>query len=79
MLALVVRQAMRPVLLGVAVGLAGAAAATRAIAGLLFEVSATDPATFAGVVLVLATAALLASWLPAKRASRVEPTRALAP
>jgi len=78
-LALVVRQAMRPVLLGVAVGLAGAAAATRAIAGLLFEVSATDPVTFAGVVLVLATAALLASWLPAKRASRVEPTRALAP
>jgi putative ABC transport system permease protein len=78
-LALVVRQAMRPVLLGVAVGLAGAAAASRAIAGLLFEVSATDPFTFAGVVLVLATAALLASWLPAKRASRVEPTRALAP
>jgi putative ABC transport system permease protein len=78
-LSLVVRQAMRPVLLGVAVGLAGAAAATRAIAGLLFEVSATDPVTFAGVVLVLATAALLASWLPARRASRVEPTRALAP
>ncbi len=76
-LSLVVWQAMRPVLLGVAVGLAGAAAAGRAIAGLLFEVSATDPATFAGVVLVLATAALLASWLPAKRAARVEPTRAL--
>jgi putative ABC transport system permease protein len=78
-LSLVVWQAMRPVLLGVAVGLAGAAAAGRAIAGLLFGVSATDPATFAGVVLVLATAALLASWLPAKRASRVEPSRALAP
>lgn len=78
-LALVVRQAMRPVLLGVVVGLAGAAAAGRAIAGFLFEVSATDPVTFAGVVLVLAMAALLASWLPAKRASRVAPTRALAP
>ncbi|MFL6236623.1 MAG: ADOP family duplicated permease [Thermoanaerobaculia bacterium] len=78
-LSLVVWQAMRPVLLGLAVGLAGAAAAGRALAGLLFGVSATDPATFAGVVLVLASAALLASWLPAKRAARVEPTRALAP
>ncbi|HEY0511664.1 MAG TPA: ABC transporter permease [Thermoanaerobaculia bacterium] len=78
-LALVVRQAMRPVLLGVAMGLAGAAAVTRAIAGILFEVSATDPATFGGVVLVLAAAALLASWLPAKRAARVDPSRALAP
>ncbi|MFL6261264.1 MAG: ADOP family duplicated permease [Thermoanaerobaculia bacterium] len=78
-LSLVVWQAMRPVLLGLAVGLAGAAAAGRALAGLLFEVSATDPATIAGVVLVLAAAALLASWLPAKRAARVEPTRALAP
>ena len=78
-LALVAWQALRPVLLGLAVGLAGAAAATRAMAGLLFEVSATDPATFAGVVLVLAAAALLASWAPARRAARVEPTRALAP
>jgi putative ABC transport system permease protein len=78
-LALIVRQAMQPVLLGVAVGIAGAAAITRAIAGILFEVSATDPATFAGVVLVLAAAALLASWGPARRASRVDPTRALAP
>jgi putative ABC transport system permease protein len=78
-LSLVVWQAMRPVLLGLAVGLAGAAAAGRVITGLLFGVSATDPATFAGVILVLALAALLASWLPAKRAARVEPTRALAP
>ncbi|HET9210542.1 MAG TPA: ABC transporter permease [Thermoanaerobaculia bacterium] len=78
-LSLVVWQAMRPVLLGLVVGLAGAAAAGRAIAGLLFGVSTTDPATFAGVILVLAAAALLASWLPAKRAARVEPTRALAP
>ncbi|HEY4572494.1 MAG TPA: FtsX-like permease family protein, partial [Thermoanaerobaculia bacterium] len=78
-LSLVVWQAMRPVLLGLAVGLAGAAAAGRAVAGLLFGVSATDPATFAGVILVLAAAALLASWLPAKRAARVEPSRALAP
>src|SRR3954468_23421787 len=78
-LSLVVWQAMRPVLLGLVVGVAGAAAAGRAVAGLLFGVSATDPATFAGVILVLAAAALLASWLPAKRAARVEPSRALAP
>ncbi|HEX4961076.1 MAG TPA: ABC transporter permease [Thermoanaerobaculia bacterium] len=78
-LSLVAWQAMRPVLVGLAVGLAGAAASTHALAGLLFGVTATDPATFAGVVLVLGGAALLASYLPARRAARVEPTRALAP
>jgi len=76
-LTLVAWQAMRPVLAGLVVGLAGALAATRALAGLLFGVTATDPATFAGVVVVLGAAALLASWLPARRAARVEPTRAL--
>ncbi|MBW8876135.1 MAG: ABC transporter permease [Acidobacteria bacterium] len=76
-LTLVAWQAMRPVLAGLLVGLAGALAATRALAGLLFGVTATDPATFAGVVVVLGAAALLASWLPARRAARVEPTRAL--
>jgi predicted permease len=78
-LTLVAWQAMRPVLAGLVVGLAGALAATRALASLLFGVTATDPATFAGVLLVLGGAALLASWLPARRAARVEPTRALAP
>jgi putative ABC transport system permease protein len=78
-LTLVAWQAMRPVLVGLGVGLAGALAATRALSGLLFGVSATDPATFAGVLVVLGGAALLASWLPARRAARVEPTRALAP
>ncbi len=78
-LRLVAWQAMRPVLAGLFVGLAGAVAATRALSGLLFGVTATDPATFAGVLVVLAGAALLASWLPARRAARVEPTRALAP
>jgi putative ABC transport system permease protein len=78
-LALVAWQAMRPVLAGLIVGLAGAVAATRALSSLLFGVSATDPATFAGVLAVLGGAALLASWLPARRAARVEPTRALAP
>ncbi|MFY9825467.1 MAG: FtsX-like permease family protein, partial [Thermoanaerobaculia bacterium] len=78
-LTLVAWQAMRPVLVGLLVGLAGAVAATRALSGLLFGVTATDPATFAGVLVVLTGAALLASWLPARRAARVEPTRALAP
>jgi predicted permease len=78
-LTLVAWQAMRPVLAGLIVGLAGAVAATRALSSLLFGVTATDPATFAGVLVVLGGAALLASWLPARRAARVEPTRALAP
>jgi putative ABC transport system permease protein len=78
-LSLVAWQAMRPVIVGLAVGLAGALAATRALGSLLFGVTATDPVTFAGVLVVLALAALLASWLPARRAARVEPTRALAP
>jgi putative ABC transport system permease protein len=78
-LALMAWQALRPVLAGLLVGIAGALAATRALAGFLFGVSATDPVTFAGVLLVLAVAALLASWLPARRAARVDPTRALAP
>jgi putative ABC transport system permease protein len=78
-LTLVAWQAMRPVIAGLIVGLVGAVAATRALSGLLFGVTATDPATFAGVLVVLGGAALLASWLPARRAARVEPTRALAP
>ncbi|HSS77763.1 MAG TPA: FtsX-like permease family protein, partial [Thermoanaerobaculia bacterium] len=78
-LTLVAWQAMRPVIGGLVLGLAGAAAATRALSGLLFGVTATDPATFAGVLVILGGAALLASWLPARRAARVEPTRALAP
>ncbi len=76
---LVAWQAMRPVIVGLAVGLAGALVATRALGSLLFGVTATDPVTFAGVLVVLALAALLASWLPARRAARVEPTRSLAP
>jgi predicted permease len=78
-LALVVGQALRPLALGLALGLAGALAASRLLSGFLFEVSAADPVTFAGVLVVLAAAALLASWLPARRAARVDPTRALAP
>ena len=62
---------------GVLVGIAGAAALTRVMAAVLYEVRATDPATFATVVLVLLGAAFVASWLPARRALRVDPVQAL--
>jgi putative ABC transport system permease protein len=73
----VVGEGMVLALLGVAVGLVAALWFTRLLASLLFGVAATDPATFAGVALLLATVALLASLLPARRASRLEPTTAL--
>jgi ABC-type lipoprotein release transport system permease subunit len=59
------------------VGLLAALALGRTVAGLLYEVTPTDPLTYAGVVLVLATAALLSSWLPARRAARLDPMAAL--
>ncbi len=58
---------------GLALGLAGALAASRALASLLFEVSPTDPVTLAGVVFLLAAAALFACYWPARRATRVDP------
>jgi predicted permease len=76
-LGLVVRQGMTLALAGVAVGVVGAAVLTRVMAAVLYEVRATDPATFAVVVLVLLGAALIASWLPARRALRVDPVQAL--
>ena len=72
-LRLVMRQGGRLTLLGVALGLAGALAITRLLAGLLYGVGATDPTTFIAVSLVLAAVALAASWLPARRATRVDP------
>src|SRR5262249_15382820 len=68
-LKLVVRQGMTLVLIGVAIGLAAAFALTRMTSNLLFGVSATDPATFIIISLLLVAVALLAWWLPARRAA----------
>lgn len=73
----VVRQGLTLTLLGVVVGLAGAIALTRVLASLLHGVTPTDPLTLTVVSLVLITIALLASYLPARRAARVDPMVAL--
>jgi putative ABC transport system permease protein len=76
-LRLVINQGMRLVLLGLAIGLAVASAFTRLLRNLLFEVSATDPLTFSVIALMLAAAALLACYIPARRATKVDPQSAL--
>jgi putative ABC transport system permease protein len=76
-LKLTVSQGLRLVLIGVAVGLTAAVMVTRVMSSLLFGVSATDPATFATISLVLMSAALLASYIPALRATKVDPMVAL--
>ncbi|MBV8859218.1 MAG: ABC transporter permease [Acidobacteria bacterium] len=74
---LVVGQGMRLALLGVGLGLAGAFLLTRALASLLLGIEPTDPVTFVGVPLLLAAVALLACYIPARRAARVNPLIAL--
>jgi hypothetical protein len=72
-LAMVVRQGMTMTGLGVALGLIGAAAASRALVTLLFGVSRLDPFTYIGVIVLLAGVSAVACWVPAWRAARVDP------
>ena len=62
---------------GVALGLAGAVALQRAVSGMLYGVQPTDPATLAGVSLLMGAAAVVAAAIPARRATRVDPMTAL--
>jgi predicted permease len=76
-LKMVLGESLRLALLGVACGLIAAFALTRVLSSLLYRVSATDPLTFVGMALLLICVALLASWAPAWRATRVDPLVAL--
>ena len=74
---MMVRRGLAPIGIGLVAGIALALAATRLLRGLLYEVSPTDPATFAAVSAVLLLAATLAAWLPSRRAARIAPATAL--
>src|SRR5215468_10674434 len=73
----VLAQGMKPVFLGLGIGLIGALAAARIMKSLLYQVPATDPTTFGGIAAVLIMVAFLAAYLPARRAARVDPIIAL--
>lgn len=74
---MVLGEGMRLAVAGVAIGAAGAVAGSRMLSAVLYEVSSTDPATIGGAAMTLLLAALVASYLPARRAMRVDPVEAL--
>src|SRR5262249_27236311 len=76
-LRMILAQGLKPGVIGSVVGLIAALALGRALSSLLYGVTATDPATFAIVVLLLSLVALLACWIPARRATTVDPMAAL--
>jgi predicted permease len=76
-LTLILSQGMGSIMIGVVIGLAGSLALTRTLSSLLFGVTATDPLTFLAVIALLITAALLACYIPARRATKVDPMVAL--
>ena len=76
-LGMVLRDGLTMIFTGLVLGIVGALALTRVISGFLYEVSPTDPATFAGVALFLIAVSLLACYLPARRATKVDPMVAL--
>lgn len=76
-LTLMIGQGLSPVLVGVGLGLLTALGLTRLMSSLLYEVSASDPLTFAVVALLLTAVSLLACYVPARRATRVDPLTAL--
>jgi len=76
-LGLVLKQALVLALSGAAIGIGGSLALTRVMKSLLFQTSATDPATLAGIPLLFVAAALAASYFPARRATRIDPMAAL--
>jgi predicted permease len=76
-LRMVLGRGLRTILVGLAVGIAGSFALTKTVSSLLFGVTATDPVTFVGVTLLLVAVALLACYIPARRATKVDPMVAL--
>jgi putative ABC transport system permease protein len=76
-LRMILRQGLRTIFIGVAIGIAGSLALTRTVESLLFGVTATDPVTFGGVTVLLVGTALLACFIPARRATKVDPMVAL--